>query len=131
MKRAAARWASTPPESTDELHVKTSKPENYLMDVATVMTMRLTSLPMMWMFNPLKAEKETRKMFSEKEDALLEMQKQLMQAPALFWYDMWTGMLSGDNDAGWQRAQRKAENRLTRPYTSRVSANRRRLAKGN
>ncbi len=111
--------------------MKTSKPENYLMDVATVMTMRLTSLPMMWMFNPLKAEKETRQMFSEKEDALREMQNQLMQAPAMFWYDMWTGMLSGDSDAGWQRAQSKAENRITRPYKSRVSANRRRLAKGN
>lgn len=110
--------------------MNTNNPQNYLMDVASVMTMRLTMLPIMWMFNPAKAEKETRKMFSEKEAALTESQSLMMQAPAMFWFDMWKGMMNGDQDSGLQRAQQEAETRIMRPYASRVSANRRRLAKG-
>lgn len=110
--------------------MKDNKTYSYMMDVASVMAMRLTMLPMMWMFNPAKAEKETKKMFSEKEDAFKEAQKQLMTAPMNFWLDAWQGMSSGDKDSGLGRAQREAEKRISRPYVSRVSANRRRLSKG-
>ena len=69
-------------------------------------------------------------MFSEKEEAFSDSMGELMMAPMLFWYDIWTGMVNGDKDAGLARAQRKAETRLSAPYSTRVGANRRRLAKG-
>ena len=97
-------------------------------DVATVMTMRLSMLPMMWMLDPAKAEKETRKMFSEKEDAMQESIRQMMTAPMMFWFDAWQGIIGGDKDGGIGRAQQQAEKRISSPYKSRVSANRRRLS---
>lgn len=107
-----------------------SKSDKFVNEVATVMAMRLAMLPMMWMLNPAKAEKETRKMFSEKEDAMQESIQQMMVAPMMFWFDAWQGLLNGDKDGGIRRAQQQAENRISSPYLSRVSANRRRLSKG-
>ena len=110
--------------------MKNKKPERFANDVATVMTLRLSMLPMMWMLDPAKAEKETRKMFSEKEDALQESVRQMMLAPVMFWFDVWQGLLKGDSDGGMRRARQMSEKRLSSPYTSRVSANRRRLSRG-
>lgn len=110
--------------------MKNIKPDHFMNDVATVMTMRLSMLPMMWMLNPAKAEKETRQMFSEKEDALQESTKQMMAAPVMFWFDLWQGLLRGDKDGGVGNAQQQAENRISSPYKTRVIANRRRLSKG-
>ncbi len=104
--------------------------ERFAGDVATVMTLRLASLPFMWMTNPKKAERETKKMFSEKEDAFMAAQQQMMLAPTLFWFDLWQGMLKGDRDGGVARASNLAEKRLFQPYQSRVSANKKRLSKG-
>ncbi len=84
--------------------------------------------PVMWMLDPAKAEKETRQMFSEREDAMQESIRQMMAAPMMFWFDAWQGLLSGDKDGGIRRAQQQAENRISSPYKSRVSANRRRLS---
>ena len=110
--------------------MKSKNPERFANDVATVMSMRLSMLPMMWMLDPSKAEKETRKMFSEKEDALQESVRQMMLAPVMFWFDVWQGLLKGDSDGGMRRARQMSEKRLSSPYTSRVSANRRRLSRG-
>ena len=110
--------------------MKNQKSEHFANDVATVMTLRLSMLPLMWMLDPAKAQKETRKMFSEKEDAMQESVRQLMVAPMMFWFDSWQGLLSGDSDGGMQRARQMSEKRISSPYTSRVSANRRRLSKG-
>lgn len=109
--------------------MKNKKPERFVNDVATVMTMRLSMLPMMWIFDPAKAEKETRKMFSEKEDALQESARQMMVAPMMFWIDVWQGLMNGDEDGGMQRARKLNEKRIASPFTARVSANRRRLSK--
>ena len=117
--------------TTETRLMKNKKPERFANDVATVMTLRLSMLPMMWMLDPAKAEKETRKMFSEKEDALHESVRQMMLAPAMFWFDVWQGLLKGDSDGGMQRARQMSEKRISSPYTSRVNANRRRLSRGS
>lgn len=84
---------------------------------------------MMWMFNPGDAARETQKMFSEKEDAMKALQQQMMFAPMMFWCDTWNGVLKGDSDLGINRAREAAEHRMSEPYTSRVSANRKRLSR--
>ena len=104
--------------------------DQYAENVGMVMASRLASLPLWWMTDPARAQKETNKMFAEKEDAFGEMQQQMLLAPATFWIEMWTGFLRGDSDGGFGRAMRAAERNITKPYTSRVGANRRRLAKG-
>jgi len=103
--------------------------ERYLSDVAAVMASRLTLLPMMWFLDPRQAERETRKMFSEKEDAYSALQQQLLLAPMKFWLDLWQGAFEGDRDGGLSRAQRAAERRISHPYTSRVRANKQRLSR--
>jgi len=103
--------------------------ERYLNDVAAVMASRLTLLPMMWLLDPRLAERETRKMFSEKEDAYSALQQQLLLAPMNFWLDLWKGAFEGDQDGGLGRAQRAAERRISQPYTSRVRANKQRLSR--
>ena len=108
--------------------MKSKESDKFVNDVVTVMAMRLSMLPMMWMLDPAKAEKETRQMFSEKEDAMQESIRQVMAAPMMFWFDAWQGLLSGDKDGGIRRARQQAENRISSPYKSRVSANRRRLS---
>lgn len=110
--------------------MKNKKAEHFVTDVASVMALRLSMLPVMWMLNPAKAEIETRKMFSEKEDAMQDMVNQMMTAPMMFWADLWQGALNGDLDGGIRRARRLAESRISHPYTSRVSSNLRRLSKG-
>ncbi|ASJ75743.1 hypothetical protein [Granulosicoccus antarcticus] len=107
-----------------------NKSEKFVSDVASVMAMRLAMLPMMWVLDPAKAEKETKKMFSEKEDAMQESIQQMIIAPMMFSFDVWQGLLNGDKDGGIGRAQEQAEKRISSPYLSRVSANRRRLSKG-
>jgi len=103
--------------------------ERYLNDVVAVMAMRLSRLPMMWVLDPGKAQHETRKMFSEKEDAYCALQQQLLFAPMTFWLDLWQGAFEGDRDGGLRRAQSAAERRISHPYTSRVRANKQRLSR--
>lgn len=103
--------------------------DRYLSDVGAVMATRLTLLPMMWMVAPRTAARETRRMFSEKEDACNALQQQLMLAPMTFWLDLWQGILEGDRDGGLSRARGAAERRFSQPYTSRVRANKRRLTR--
>lgn len=68
-------------------------------------------------------------MFSEKDAALRETMLLLTQAPMHYWTDVWQSMLGGQLDGGHVSAVRKAERRIGRPALSRVSANRRRLAR--
>ena len=110
--------------------MNTKEFDKYTENVGAVMTMRLASLPMWWMTDPARAERETRKMFSEKEDAFTEVQQQMMLAPAMFWFDLWRGFLRGDKDGGVGNAMDTAERKITKPFVSRVGANRKRLSKG-
>lgn len=91
------------------------------------MAARLTVLPLWWLTDPTRADRETRRMVSEKEDAWLALQRQLVLAPSRFWLEMWQGMLNGDKDSGLARATHAAGQSLSVPYTSRVRANRKRL----
>lgn len=110
--------------------MKTGKIDPFMGDVATVMAMRLSSLPMLWLLDPAKAERETRKMFSEKEDAYVAACRQMTLAPMYFWMDAWQGVLQGERDGGLSHAFRRSQERVSQPYRSRVSANKRRLSGG-
>lgn len=110
--------------------MKKKASDRFAEDVASVMSMRLTALPSWWMVDPRKADRETRRMFTEKGHAFVSAQQQLMLAPMLFWMDIWRGMASGDRDGGLHRAQAAGSRRVSAPYRSRVTANRRRLARG-
>jgi len=104
--------------------------EQYYQNVGVVMSVRLAMLPWWWVSDPVRAEKETRKMFSEKEAAFSEVQSRMALTPTQFWYELWCGFVRGDADGGVGRATRSAELKLISPYTSRVSASRKRLSKG-
>jgi len=94
-----------------------------------VITSRVTTLPWMWWLSPEAAEAETRRMFSEKHDAMLETQWVLWQMPARFWADAIAGNMLFKPEQAIRRASSKANQRLISPSRRRVSANRRRLGK--
>lgn len=109
--------------------MKAAKIDPFLSDAATVMALRLTRLPMMWLMTPAKADSEVRRMFSEKEDAWMAAWAQMAMMPANFWLDAWQGALRGDSDAGLSYASDMAQRRVLKPFRTRVSANKRRLSR--
>ena len=101
---------------------------NKLSDsAAQVIFMRLAFLPLQWMTDPVGAEKETKKMFSEKHDALIETQIALATLPIAIWTDfLSTGMFSTPKQV-FNRASTVATRELFKPAQSRVSGNVKRL----
>ena len=97
---------------------------------ASVIAMRLAMLPWLWVSNPAAAERESRKMVSEKEDAWNDWQRLAWQAPVNYWMDVMSASLSGNPMGVFERAAGRSGRRLAKPYASRVNANRRRLGRG-
>ncbi|MGE0315041.1 MAG: hypothetical protein AB7P21_25780 [Lautropia sp.] len=99
------------------------------VEAAEVIARRLWLVPVWWMTDPSRAQRETARMFVEKDAALRETQWLMVQAPLQYWADIWQGLLGGEIAGLHASAVRKAEHRIGRPALSRVSANRRRLAR--
>ena len=99
-----------------------------LADSAAVIPMRLALLPMIWLRGPDAAEREVRTMFSEKT-AATEAAFELWTAPMRYWAGLAT-LTIAPTRAGFDRAVAQANRRSATPYSSRVTANRKRLAKG-
>lgn len=100
-----------------------------LTDAAAVVPMRLALLPMIWWRSPEAAEREVRTMFSEKTAAATEAAFELWTAPMRYWTGLATLTVPATR-GGLDRAVADANRRSARPYASRVTANRKRLAKG-
>ena len=100
-----------------------------LTDAAAVIPMRLALLPMIWLRSPDAAEREVRTMFSEKTAAATEAAFELWTAPMRYWSGLAT-MTVRPTRKGFDRALADANRRSATPYSSRVKANRKRLAKG-
>jgi len=94
---------------------------------AEVVTSRLAQLPWMWLRSPATAEAETRRMFREKHDAMLETQMVMWHMPAQFWADAIANDFMFKPEQAIQRASKQANQRLMDPSHKRVSANRKRL----
>ena len=100
-----------------------------LGETAAVIPMRLALLPMIWLRSPDAAEREVRTMFSEKSAAATEAAFELWTAPLRYWSGLAT-MTVAPTRKGFDRAVADANRRSATPYSSRVKANRKRLAKG-
>ena len=100
-----------------------------LTDAATVIPVRLALLPTIWLRSPDAAEREVRTMFSEKSAAATEAAFELWTAPLRYWSGLAT-MTIRPTRKGFDRAVADANRRSAAPYSSRVKANRKRLAKG-
>ena len=98
------------------------------VEASEVIARRMWLVPFWWMTDPQRARRETERMFSEKHDALTETQLLLMQAPAQYWSDVWQSLLGGRIDGSHANAVHAAGERIGIPTSSRVTANRRRLA---
>ena len=97
-------------------------------DSAQVIATRLALLPWQWIMQPVNAQEETQRMFSEKHDAMLETQWAILQAPVNFWLDAIKHGFAYNPQAAMSEATSEASIRLLEPSTSRVRANRKRLA---
>lgn len=126
MKNAAKKPHPNPLPSANVLLESWTSLAN---ESAEVVTSRIAQLPWMWLRSPATAEAETRRMFSEKQDAMLETQWVLWQMPAQFWADAFANDLMFKPDQAIQSASKKANQRLIGPSHKRVSANRKRLSK--
>ena len=102
--------------------------QNLANESAQVIATRLIMLPWQWMLQPVDAQQETQRMFSEKHDAMLETQWAMWQAPANFWLDAIRHGLAYKPHEAISQATSEASKRLLMPSTSRVRANRKRLA---
>ena len=118
------------------LPLATKAPWNALArDASAVIALRLWRVSWLWWTDPKAAERETRLMVSEKEEAAGETLQALALTPWRFWMDMaqaqrrlWPGTVSqGDADRAVGRAMNKASKRLAVPSSRRVKANRKRL----
>lgn len=101
-----------------------------LFSSASVIGMRVTMLPWLWLSNPDAAKRESQKMVSEKEDAWQDWQRLAWQAPMNYWLDVMKASFSGNPARILERAASRSGRRLAKPYASRVNANRRRLGRG-
>ncbi len=102
-----------------------------VVEASEVVARRLWLVSLWWMTDPWRAQRETARMFSEKDAALRETQWAMVQAPMHYWADVWPAVLDGQIADAHASAVRNAEHRLGRPAFSRVSANRRRLARSS
>ena len=100
------------------------------VNAPVVMAIRLMQMPMLMLTNPSANNKENRRMVSEKIDALIEFQQIAVMWPAYFWMDFGRAALTGQPATIMNRALKSSSQRLAKPYSSRVSSNRRRLSRG-
>ena len=96
-------------------------------DAATVVALRVGQLPWWWLLQPARAQRETTRMFSEKQAALLETQLELAQYPWRFWLSLWQDPSALASPARLSALLRRGTARLLRPASRRVARNHARL----
>ena len=99
-------------------------------DASTVIAMRLAALSLQWATAPDEANREVARMVSEKQSAIAETQIAAMQAPWLFWCDVYLAAIGSMTGGRPGNPMLKANSRLIDPSRSRVKANKRRLSSG-
>ena len=97
------------------------------MSSPAVVAMRLNMLPLLWLTEPMKASRETQRMYSEKQAAFQETGLALAQAPLQFWFDAMAACLSANPQTAFARAMINSSRRVARPANRRVRANQKRL----
>lgn len=94
----------------------------------SVVGLRLTLMPLLWLTNPLQANNEVSRMFTEKNDALRETSIVMSTAPMQLWFDTLSICLSANPQARFCRAVIDSGRRAARPANRRVRANSKRLS---
>jgi len=96
---------------------------------AIVIALRVTLMPWLWSYDPKAADREMRKMISEKMTAWEAYQQQLWQEPMRFVWDFNSLLLAGNHAHSFKSAMSRSGHRLAKPYAVKVKANRRRLSR--
>lgn len=100
------------------------------LEAPVVITIRLMQMPWLALTNESAGRKENIRMVSEKIEAMQEFQQAAMMAPMRFYMDFAKTAMTGRYSTIFHNTLKSSSTRLAKPYTSRVSSNRRRLSKG-
>lgn len=92
-----------------------------------VMSLRLATLPYLWLNDPITASIETQRMFIEKQEAWQETVIALSLTPWHIWYDTINALWNSTLPVALATASANSSRRLARPSRRRVRANLQRL----
>lgn len=93
-----------------------------------IMAIRMIQMPIFQFIDPIAGCMENKRMVGEKVDAMIEYQQLLVLWPMNFYWDILRASMTGSISTSFDRALQQSNRRLAKPYTSRVSANHRRLS---
>lgn len=101
------------------------------LDSPDVVNLRLSSLPLLWLTDPVQAAREIEEMFAEKHDAWSETVLAVSQTPMQLWFDMMSACWSSNPYLACNNAMINSSRRVAHPANRRVTANRARLGNFN